>query len=62
MITNAFSKRLENHMHALSLDFMFYNCCRIHSSIRVTPAMQAEIAEHVWPMEEIVMMADTNSR
>src|ERR1700752_4787574 len=55
-LTNGFSKKLENHMHALSLNFMFYNFCRIHSSLRVTPAMQAGIDDHVWTMEEVVMM------
>ena len=58
-LTNAFSKKLENHMHAVSLHFMFYNFCKIHLSLRVTPAMEAGIAEHVWSMEEVVMMADT---
>lgn len=58
-LTNAFSKKLENHMHAISLQFMAYNFCRIHKTLRVTPAMEAGIAEHVWTMEEVVMMADT---
>ena len=48
-------------MHAISLHFMFYNFCKIHLALRVTPAMEAGVAEHVWTMEEIVMMADTNS-
>ena len=59
-LTNAFSKKLENHMHAVSLHFMFYNFCRIHASLRVTPAMEAGITDHVWTMEEVVMMSDTN--
>ncbi len=58
-LTNAFSKKLENHMHAVSLHFMFYNFCKIHLSLRVTPAMEAGIDDHVWTMEEVVMMADT---
>lgn len=58
-LTNGFSKKLENHMHAVSLHFMFYNFCKIHSSLRVTPAMAAGIDDHVWDMEEVVMMADT---
>ena len=58
-LTNAFSKKLENHAHAISLNFMVYNFCKIHSSIRVTPAMEAGIDDHVWSMEEVVMMADT---
>jgi hypothetical protein len=47
-LTNAFSKKWENHWAALALYFAFYNFCRIHSSIRVTPAMQAGITDHVW--------------
>jgi len=58
-LTNGFSKKVENHMHAVSLHFMHYNFCRIHSSIRVTPAMEAKLDDHVWSMEEVVMMADT---
>jgi IS1 family transposase len=58
-LTNGFSKKLENHMHAVSLHFMFYNFCKIHKSLRVTPAMEAKIDDHVWSMEEVVMMADT---
>lgn len=53
-LTNAFSKKLENHMHAISLHFMYYNFCRIHKTLRVTPAMEAKIADHVWTLEEVV--------
>ena len=60
-LTNGFSKKLENHMHAISLHFMYYNFCKIHKTLRVTPAMEAKIDDHVWSMEEVVMMADTNS-
>lgn len=59
-LTNGFSKKLDNHMHAISLHFMHYNFCRIHKSLRVTPAMEAGIDDHVWSLEEVVMMADTN--
>lgn len=58
-LTNGFSKKLANHMYAVSLHFMFYNFCKIHQSLRVTPAMEAKIDDHVWSMEEVVMMADT---
>ena len=58
-LTNGFSKKVENHMHAVSLHFMHCNFCRIHLSLRVTPAMEAKIDDHVWSMEEVVMMADT---
>lgn len=58
-LTNAFSKKLENHMHAISLHFMFYNFCKIHSTLRVSPAMAAGVDDHLWSMEEVVTMADT---
>ena len=53
-LTNAHSKKVENHRHALALYFMYYNFARIHSTLRVTPAIQAGIADHVWNLEEIV--------
>jgi len=52
-LTNAFSKKLENHFHALSLYFMYYNFVRIHKSLRVTPAMKAGVTDHLWEMEDI---------
>jgi len=53
-LTNGFSKKLENHHHAIALYFMFYNFCRIHKTLRVTPAMETGISDHVWGFEEIV--------
>jgi len=53
-LTNAFSKKVENHEHMVALYFMHYNFCRIHQTLRVTPAMEAGIADHVWGLEEIV--------
>ncbi len=58
-LTNAFSKKLQNHMHAISLNFMAYNFCKIHGTLRVTPAMEAKVDDHIWTMDEVVMMADT---
>jgi IS1 family transposase len=55
-LTNAFSKKLDNHIAALSLYFMFYNFCRVHQTLRVTPAMEAGIADHVWEIEEIMAL------
>jgi IS1 family transposase len=52
-LTNAFSKKVENHAHAVSLHFMFYNFGRIHKTLRVTPAMAAGVTDHVWSLEEI---------
>ena len=55
-LTNGFSKKIENHMFAVSLHFMHYNFARIHKWLRVTPAMQAGISDHVWNIEEIVRL------
>jgi IS1 family transposase len=55
-LTNAFSKKVENHISALSLYFMFYNFCRVHQTLRVTPAMEAGVSDHVWEIEEIVAL------
>jgi IS1 family transposase len=52
-LTNAFSKKVDNHGHAVALYFMFYDFCRMHQSIRVTPAMEAGLADHVWTVEEL---------
>jgi len=59
-LTNMFCKKLENHIHAINLCFMFYNFYRIHKTLRVTPAMEAGITNHVWDLEEVITMADTN--
>lgn len=53
-LTNAFSKKVENHEAAVALHFMHYNFARIHQALRVTPAMEAGIADHVWSLEEMV--------
>jgi hypothetical protein len=53
-LTNGFSKKVENLAHAVALHFMYYNFCRIHQTLRVTPAMEAGIANHVWTLEKIV--------
>ncbi len=57
-LTNAFSKKLQNHYHALSLYFMFYNFVRIHKSLSITPAMAAKLTDHLWTMEDIVALID----
>lgn len=56
-LTNAFSKKWENHWAAVALWFAFYNFCRIHKSLRVTPAMQAGIADHIWSVRELLEAA-----
>ena len=55
-LTNAFSKKLEMHENALALYFMYYNFCHIHQTLRVTPAMEAGIADHVWGLEEVIAL------
>jgi hypothetical protein len=52
-LTNAFSKKLDNHRHAVSLFYMYYNFGSVHQTLRVTPAMAADVSDHVWSMEEI---------
>ena len=56
-LTNAFSKKIENHECAIALHFMHYNYARIHKSLRVTPAMEAGLSNHVWTLEEIANLA-----
>ncbi len=53
-LTNAFSKKLDNLKAACALHFAYYNFCRVHQTLRVTPAMQAGIAEHVWSVRELI--------
>lgn len=59
-LTNAFSKKVENHAHAVALHFMYYNFGRIHKTLRITPAMAAGVSDHVWSLEEIARLADSN--
>ncbi len=57
-LTNAFSRKLEDHAHAVALHFLHYNFARVHKCLRVTPAMEAGIAGHVWSLEEIAALPD----
>ena len=57
-LTNAFSKKVENHFWAIALHYMHYNFCRIHQTLRVTPAMEAGVSDHVWSLEEVVDLLD----
>lgn len=61
-LTNAFSKKLENHFHALALYFMFYNFVRIHKTLKVTPAMAARVTDRLWSMEDIVALIDARAQ
>ncbi|WP_353073887.1 IS1 family transposase [Tunturiibacter gelidiferens] len=60
-LTNAFSKKIENHEAAIALHFMHYNFCRVHSTLRVTPAMEAGLSDHVWSIEELVKLLEPKS-
>jgi hypothetical protein len=53
-LTNAFSKKVENHVHALAIYFMHYNFVRIHQTTRVTPAMAAGVSQTLWSLEDIM--------
>ncbi|MFZ0801316.1 MAG: IS1 family transposase [Terriglobales bacterium] len=53
-LTNAFSKKFENHCHMVAIYHAYYNFCRVHQTLRVTPAMEAGLADHVWTLEELV--------
>lgn len=53
-LTNGFSKKIENHAYAISLHYMYYNFCRIHQTLRVTPSMEAGVTDHVWEIEDII--------
>jgi hypothetical protein len=53
-LTNGFSKKVENHAYHMALYYMHYNFCRIHQTLRVTPAMEAGVTDHVWTIEEML--------
>lgn len=55
-LTNGFSKKVQNLKYAIALYFMYYNFARVHKTLRVTPAMEAEVANHVWGLDEIAML------
>src|SRR3990167_6165084 len=53
-LTNGFSKKIENHVAAIAVHYLHYNFCRVHQSLRVTPAMEAGLSDHVWSVDELV--------
>jgi len=59
-LTNGFSKKLENHMHAIALHYMYYNFVRIHKTLRCTPAMEAGVTSKLWSIEDIVDLLDVD--
>lgn len=60
-LTNAFSKKFENHVHALALYFAFYNFCRIHKALKVTPAMAAGVTDKLWSLEDIALLVEARA-
>jgi hypothetical protein len=60
-LTSAFSKKLEYHEHMLAIYFMYYNFCRVHTTLRVTPAMEAGLASERWIIEDLVRLMESKS-
>jgi hypothetical protein len=56
-LTNAVSKKVKNHEAMIALHYCWYNFARIHKTLRVTPAMEAGVSDHVWSLEEIASLA-----
>lgn len=61
-LTNGFSKKIENHEHSLSLYFFYYNFVRLHQTLGVSPAMAADVSDHLWSMEELIAMIDARDQ
>ena len=57
-LTNAFSKKLENHALSVALHYMHYNFCRIHKTLRITPAMAAGVTDRLWTVADIVTILE----
>ena len=57
-LTNAFSKKLENHGAAIALHYMNYNFCRVHQTLRITPAMAAGVTDRIWDAEDVVRLLE----
>ena len=57
-LTNAFSKKAENHAHSMALYFMHYNFVRIHQSLHITPAMAAGVTDKLWSFEDVVAVVE----
>src|SRR5579863_1928152 len=61
-LTNAFSKKVDNLKYSVAIHFMHYNFCRVHQTLRVTPAMEAGIADHVWTLGDVVALLDKQEK
>lgn len=60
-LTNGFSKKAKNHEHMVAIYFMYYNFCRVHQTLRVTPAMEAGIATHIWEVADLIALLEPKS-
>ena len=60
-LTNAFSKKIDNHIHALSLYFVWYNFCRTHKAHKLSPAMAAGVTDRLWSMEDIAGLVEARA-
>jgi hypothetical protein len=60
-LTNAFSKKFENHCHMVAIYHAYYNFCRVHQTLRVTPAMKAGLSDLVWSLEELVGLLEVKA-
>ena len=61
-LTNAHSKKIENHIASIAIHYMHYNFCRVHETLRVTPAMEAGVADHIWSIEEVIGLIDGQAK
>lgn len=59
-LTNGHSKKIDNHRHAVALHYMYYNFCKVHQTLRVTPAMEAGLTDHVWSFAKLVGLLSTS--
>jgi len=57
-LTNAFSKKMENHAHAMALHFLYYNFVRVHKTLKVTPAMAAGVTDRLWEVADMVAVLE----
>ena len=60
-LTNGFSKKLENHVAMIAIFYLHYNFCRVHQTLRITPAMAAGVSDHVWEISELVGLLGAES-
>ena len=61
-LTNAFSKKVENHAYAVALHFMYYNFVRVHQTLKVTPAMEAGLTDRHWDIADLVALVEANEK